>query len=97
MTSTEIPCPHCGAPNDCHDGTESSHVPGDGDVSICAGCRNIAIYAVSSLGLWLRRPTQAEYEELAKDEEIAAAQAALAVRLGGVHSAVSAWRRGLRP
>jgi 2-keto-4-pentenoate hydratase len=56
-------------------GHETSH-PHPGDVSICAGCGHIMVFAD---GLTLREPTAAEAHKIAGDPRLLAAQAGCAV------------------
>lgn len=71
-------CPCCGAICDGFTPIEDEpHVPTPGDVSICAYCAELNVYEVAAGGLGLRRPTNAEREELQRDPELVAAQAAI--------------------
>lgn len=42
-----LACPACHASTDGYTGIGNSIAPRDGDVSICAYCRNVAIFVVS--------------------------------------------------
>ena len=69
-------CPHCGKVNDCHSDGRGG-VPGAGDVSMCFGCGQPAIYVLAGGALELRKPTESERAELEAVPEIFAAQAVL--------------------
>lgn len=88
---TPTPCPHCGAEIDCHDGVIDKRPPRSGDVSICAYCRNLSMFATGPHGLHLRKPTTAEYDEIANHPAVAAALHALALH-PSAHAAAKAAR-----
>lgn len=66
----ELQCPSCGRTNDGHDGPTPESQPSDGDVSICWRCHALSLYVDGPFGLRLRKPTDAEAEELANDPRI---------------------------
>lgn len=67
-----IPCLKCEAPND-----GQAHVEGDdstpepGDLSICAYCGNLTIFAMGEDGnLTIREPNEQERKEIEEDEYV---------------------------
>jgi len=72
-------CPHCGAEVDCHEVVTGKADPGPSDVSICFYCRNLSMYVTGPLGLYLRKPTTAEYDDIVNDPNVTTALHALAV------------------
>ncbi|QRP42792.1 hypothetical protein [Amycolatopsis sp. FDAARGOS 1241] len=70
MTSSDAtrftwqPCPYCGKPPPDQ---EASRPPSDGDLLVCFGCTEPAIYQTGPLGGYLRKPTPAEPAEFAVD------------------------------
>lgn len=63
MTTTDFGtcCPSCGRLNDAHTGVSGKAAPEPGDVSLCFGCAEPAIYTQD---LQLRRPTDDERAEI---------------------------------
>lgn len=62
MAETE--CPHCHQLNDCHDDVAGQSQPQPGDVSLCWGCREVAVFDRSPLGVLIaRKPTEPELAE----------------------------------
>ncbi|RBB38887.1 hypothetical protein DPV79_16025 [Burkholderia reimsis] len=59
-------CPFCGKRNDDHTGVRGHIVPEDGDVSICIGCGQLAVFDHDAL----RAPTDDESDEFARDAGI---------------------------
>lgn len=58
-------CPWCAKPSDAaiNAADEGDRYPRDGDITVCVGCLNPAIYVAGPLGIAHRRPTPAEWEE----------------------------------
>jgi hypothetical protein len=75
-------CPHCGHDLDEHAEFSGNGDPEPGDVSICLYCRNLSLFDTGPGGLYLRKPTPAEYDEIAAHPTVVAAQQALAMRGG---------------
>ena len=64
-------CPHCGRVPEVHSAMNPAvGGPKPGDVAICWGCRQLAIYDTSSGKLSQRKPTTAEQAELDADPAI---------------------------
>lgn len=76
-----VSCPSCGRANTEHDSIdEPSAAPGEGDLSLCWGCRSVAVYEINPLRL--RFPTDAELREIMTSLNIARALSAMNTRLG---------------
>jgi hypothetical protein len=76
-------CPHCGYASDHHTlalGSPAPAGPQPGSVSICARCGQAAIFAWLPITrtLYLRKPTQAELDEIAVLFAAQSAKSALA-------------------
>lgn len=94
---TGICCPWCAAPSDCHDGLDPAAHPGDRDVSVCYRCRRPGVFAVAAGRVTaIRKPTGAEWDELASHAQFQSALAAVSGPLGP-HAAVARWRRAAGP
>jgi hypothetical protein len=66
------PCVSCGEPNDAASRVNNDDVrPGPGDVTICAYCGHIAVYADD---MTLRDPNDAEIIDMAGEPEVLHAQ-----------------------
>lgn len=75
---TGIACPYCGRINDQHAHTGGANAPGDGDVGLCWGCHEPAMFVAGPYGLTQRQATAAERAEILADPEVARALAAMA-------------------
>lgn len=75
----EIACPYCGRINDQHAHTVGVGTPGDGDVGLCWGCGEPAIFVDGPYGLTQRRATDDERAEILADPEVRRAVAAIAL------------------
>lgn len=74
-----IPCPTCGRRNDAHTNTEGGADPEPGDVTLCWGCSQPAIFTRGLLGdLTLRVATPEEEVAILTDPAVLAAIAAMA-------------------
>jgi len=95
FTTTETdptPCPSCERPNELHTG-EAGHEPKHGDVSICWGCQQFAIFVITDDSLTLRLPTAEELDTLNSDPNAVAAQSAVA-NAAFVSTAMRMWNPG---
>jgi hypothetical protein len=79
VTTPELPnyrtgamvCPGCGTRLDAHLSTQPGcAAPAPDDATVCAYCSTVAIYTTTGGQLALRRPTDAELDELLADPEI---------------------------
>lgn len=74
-----IPCPTCGRPNDSHDGARPGAEPKPGDLALCWGCAQPAMFTEGPLGdLRLRVCTDDEVAQVMTDPAVLAALAAMA-------------------
>ena len=71
-----IPCPYCGKVNDRHSRNPGQE-PKDGDVGLCWGCGNPAVFTRVLGQLGQRLPTLVELDEIESQPEFIAAQAAV--------------------
>lgn len=66
-----IPCPHCGRQNNSHvvavDPGAGTHLPVDGDWSVCWNCRRPARFVAGPFGMALRALSPDEEAEVAED------------------------------
>jgi hypothetical protein len=88
MTSG-LTCPACGRANQTTTGVTTADQPKVDDVLVCWGCRTPAI--LTAVGL--RLPTLEEAAELACDEDLRAARAAMAESYTPAQAAALADRR----
>lgn len=65
-----VNCPHCGKHLDCHHGVDPADVPQHGNSSICFNCHGVSIFVDLGDGLWLRKPTAGELDEIFADPDI---------------------------
>jgi hypothetical protein len=72
-----IACPTCGRINTDHDRAPGQE-PRDGDVGLCWGCGNLAIFVKVDGSLAQRLPTDAEQADIEQDPEFQRARAAIA-------------------
>jgi hypothetical protein len=74
-------CWACGRPRDAASAADpaddESPAPGPGDVSLCFGCSEVAIF--TGEGLRTREPTEAERAEVLADPGVVAARGAILV------------------
>lgn len=90
LTPVELVCPHCSASLVEHDHVgQCGVVPEAGDVSVCAHCSEVALFADSpDGGLLLRTPSVAELAEGYGETALWAAREALRACPGDVVAAV---------
>lgn len=76
MESIEInaQCPFCGRMNELATPTGDATVPHDGAVSLCIKCGEWAVFQGTDT-LTLRKPTDDEYTDFAKDKHMIKARA----------------------
>lgn len=74
MKIGNLACPHCGRVNDVHAGPNPGDMPDAGDVSLCWGCRALAIYTEAG---GLRVPTDDELEAIMSADQVKSALAAV--------------------
>lgn len=75
--SRAIPCPSCGRLNDQHAHTGGVDAPSPGDVAICWGCGQPAVFVATAYGLGQRAATETERVEILADPEVRRALDAL--------------------
>lgn len=63
-------CPDCGARQKLQTNATGVRPPRDGDIAVCWRCRSFSLFAVGPLGLFRRKPTQAEDEEIRADPRL---------------------------
>lgn len=71
-------CPNCGRINECHEMVGGRSTPSAGDVAVCWGCREPAMYEQTPFGLAQRLLTPEETREVTSDPRVRAAFAAMA-------------------
>ena len=59
-------CPHCGYKQDGHAGATPDATPSPGDASICWRCGKFSVYGDD---MWLRVPTDEEFDTIRKSDE----------------------------
>lgn len=85
-----VRCPSCGRANTEHESINDpdARTPDDGDLSICWGCRAVAVYETDPLRL--RLPTDAELHKIKRSPGVARALSAMNAHRGpeaAVHAA----------
>lgn len=73
---TQATCPYCGSRNP-HVGRPGGGAPADGDISICAECRELSVFTAGPMGVALRQPTAGELIAAERDPTVRRMRAAL--------------------
>ena len=87
---SETRCPYCNRRNDRHANPEDAN-PGDGDLTLCWGCRQVGVFVVGPLGISVRKATDEETPVFMADARVRAALGAAAESFDPV-TAAKLWK-----